>query len=60
MYSIFLVIHDMPLNQRADMDYIRLQMMIAVMDGKISLHPANSDVRAIDFTAEDQDDPENI
>jgi len=58
MYSIFLVIHDMPLNQKVDMDYVRLQMMIAVMDGKISLHPANSDARAIDFTAEDKEDSE--
>ncbi len=53
MYSMFLVIHDMPLYQKIDMDLVRLQMMLAVVDGRISLHPANDHVKSIVFESED-------
>jgi hypothetical protein len=56
MYSMFLVIHDMPLSpekQKIDMDLVRLQMMLAVVDGRITLHPANDDVKSIVFESED-------
>ena len=53
MYSMFLVIHDVPLFQKIDMDLVRLQMMLAVVDGRISLHPANEQVISIVFESED-------
>jgi hypothetical protein len=35
------------------MDLVRLQMMLAVVDGRISLHPANEQVISIVFESED-------